>query len=71
MELDAAMRREDRDFHLKMMSMMTRNLLLSPVMLPPVISPCSMHPYPYSQGFDGQATNLDGTFDPNVTQDGL
>ena len=35
------------------------------------MSPYSMHRYPYSQGFDGQVTNLDGDFDPDATQDGL
>jgi len=51
--------------------MMTRNTLPSPVMPSPVMSPYSMHRYPYSQGFDGQVTNLDGDFDPDATQDGL
>jgi len=71
MELDAAMRREEREYHLKLMSMMTRNPVPSPVMPPPIVPSYSMHRYPYSHGFDGQAATLDGTFDPDATQDGL
>jgi len=36
MELDATMRQEEREFHLKMMNMMTRNPVPSPAMPPPL-----------------------------------
>ena len=36
MELDATMRREEREFHLKMMNMMTRNPVPSPALPPPL-----------------------------------
>ena len=72
-ELEATMRREERDFQFKMMSMMMRNA--NPV--PPTAVPhYSMHSgYPYSHGFDAQGTSFDGrdhnSFDPDATQEGL
>ena len=53
-ELDTTMRRKEWEFFLKMMSMITKNPVLLPVMPPPVVLPYSMHCYPYSHGFDGQ-----------------
>ena len=76
LELDANLRREERDFQFKMMSMMMRNVnSVSPAPVPHY----SMHPgYPYSHSFDAQgtSTSFDGSdhnssFDPDATQEGL
>ena len=57
-ELDATLRREERDFQFKMMSMMMRNANSVP---PAAVPHYSMHPgYPYSHGFDAQGTSFDG-----------
>ena len=65
-ELDATLRREERDFQFKMMNMMMRNANS--------VSPAAPS-YPYSHGFDTQGTSFDGrdhsSFDPDATQDGL
>ena len=56
-EMDAQLRREEREFQLQMMNMLTRN---SRGMLPPVAPSYPMHS---TYGYDG--------YDPDATQDGL
>ena len=67
LELDANLRREERDFQFKMMSMMMRNVnSVSPAPVPHY----SIHPgYPYSHNFDAQwtSTSFDGS-DHNSSQ---
>ena len=76
LELDANLRRKERDFQFKMMSMMMRNVnSASPASVPHY----SMHPgYPYSHSFDAQGTstsfdgsNHNSSFDSDTTQEGL
>ena len=73
-DFDATLRREERDFQFKMMSMMMRNVNSVP---PSAVPNYSMHlSYLYSYGFDAQGTSFDerdhnNSFDPNAIQEGL
>ena len=73
-ELDAILRRKERDFQFKMMSMIMRNVNSVPLSAVPNYS---MYPsFLYSHDFDAQGTNFDGrdhnnSFDPNTIQEGL